>query len=810
MFATFGADLLTAATREVPTPKFRISIGLLIALTATLWAAVARAQGLFGVPSAAPAGPTISEIKIVGNKRVEDDAIRIHISSKPGEPLNLGVVDQDVKAIYRMGFFSNVHAERAPGPAGKVNVIFRVVEQPMIEDVRLEGMKKIRSTDDKIQQAIRLHPHSIYDPARATETIRGIETAYRDKGYLDAKVTYRSIPQPNNTAVAVFDVSEGPKVDITQINFIGNHAFKAKELRNVMETSTHSPISFFTGSGTLDNRRLQDDSDRLTAFYYDHGYLNVHVGQPSIARHGNSLTVTVVIDEGEPYTVGNIALQGNLLVPDQELRERLTLKRGEVFRGSTLQHDVLTLSDFYSNRGYAFVNVDPRTALNPPAHTIDVVFNVTPGQEVLVDRIKISGNTKTSDKVIRREMRIHEQEPYSAEEIRESKTRIERLGIFDDTRITTEQGRSPDRINLNVGVREGNTGSFSLAGGFSTASSVFGNFRLAQNNLFGEGQQLAFDASVGFLFQNYTISYTEPYFLDMPLSAGVDLFDTRFSYRNFSRASLGFAVRTQYPLEELGLKQIGPLSLKNVSAGAEYLFENVGVTNISEFTTFDIRNEHGYKKTSEIIPNIRRFTVDNPVDPRKGSIQTLTVQIAGLGGDNEFIKGVVHGRWFVPFIESPNWGQWVYSIGGDFGIGTNLKSGTGGELPLFERFFPGGINSVRGYEAFRLGPRVTLFNQFGQPFSFEDIGGSKELLLTNEITFPLVEGLGIRGVIFLDAGNSFRLHDNISLNGLQAAWGMGIRWKSPFGPLRIEFGFPINPRPDDVRTDFIFGAGGNL
>jgi len=680
----------------------------------------------------------------------------------------------------------------------------------MVSEVRLDGMKKIRTTDDKIQAAMKIHPHSILDPLRVEETVKEIKKVYEEKGYPDAKITFHAIPQPENTAVAVFDVVEGPPVTVTQINFVGNKAFAAKELKGVIETSKHNMLSFVTGSGTLDQRKLDDDVDRLTAYYYDHGYLNVHIAQPSIARHGNELTVTFVVDEGLPYTVGNIAITGDLKAPESELRQKLTLKKGETFRGSTLQHDVLTLSDFYSNRGYAFVNVDPRTQLDPANHIIDVGFTIAPGQEVLVDRIRITGNTKTSDKVIRREMRLHEQEPYSAEKIRESKARIDRLGLFDDTRITTSQGRQPDRINLDTTVREGNTGSFSLAGGFSTSSSVFGNFRIAQNNLFGQGQQFAIDATVGFLFQNFTVSYTEPYFLDMPLSAGVDLFSTKFSFRNFSRSSVGFDFRTQYPLEDLGLKQIGPISLKDVSAGVQYLFENVGVTGVSQLSTLDIRRARGYTKTSEIIPNIRRFTVDNPIDPRSGSVQTLTLNLAGLGGDNRFVKGQFHTKFFWPIIDNSFLGQWVYSLGGDFGVGTNFKSGTSGELPLFERFFPGGINSVRGYQSFRLGPRVTLFNQLGQPFSFEDVGGSKLLLANTELTFPLVEGLGIRGVVFLDAGNSFRLRESMDPARLQAAWGMGIRWRSPFGPLRIEFGFPLNPRPEDVRTDFIFGAGGNL
>jgi outer membrane protein insertion porin family len=759
--------------------------------------------------NAQTSGELVSEIRIAGNQRVEDDAIRVHISSQPGEPYDETRVDADVKSIYKMGFFDRVEASEEHD-RGKLILVYTVRERPLITQVRFEGMKKIRSTDEKVRQATKVHSRAILDPIRADETAAAIKKLYEDKGYLDASVAFKAIPQPENTAIAVFTVTEGAPVQISDIKFTGNTAFSSKRLRAVMATGTHNLLSFFTGVGTLDHKKLQEDTDRITAFYYDNGYLNVHVAQPIITRNGTKLTLTIPIDEGIPYRVGTINVTGDLKAPEKDLRDKLTLKPGEIFRGSTMQHDVLTLSDFYSNRGYAFVNVDPRTALDPVHHLVDVDFSIAPGQEVLVDRIKITGNTKTSDKVIRREMQIQEQEPYSAELIRESKARLDRTGYFGSTNITTSQGKDPSRINLNVGVTEQNTGSFQLAGGFSTSSSVFGSFKVGDSNLFGGGEAVSLDATVGFLFQNFTISYTEPWFLDIPLNTGVDLYYSKLVYLNFNRSSAGFAIRTLYPFEELGLKKIGPFSLKNVSAGLQYRFESVGVTGISGLTTFQITQFKGYSQTSEIIPTIRRFTVNNPVDPRSGSTQSLTVQIAGLGGSNYFIKGLAHTRFFWSYIDSPVWGNWVYSLGADFGIGTNLKGGTGGELPLFERYFPGGIDSVRGYEQNRLGPRVTIFNQFGQPVAFEEVGGSKELLLSTETTFPILEALGLRGVVFLDAGNSFYLSQSIQITSLQADAGGGIRWKSPFGPLRIEVAWPMNPQPGDQNVNFIFGAGSPL
>jgi len=524
-----------------------------------------------------------------------------------------------------------------------------------------------------------------------------IYAIYKDKGYTDARVTFKAIPQPDNTAFAEFDVVEGGTVQITDIKFEGNKAFSSRELRSTITTKTYSRLlSWVTGWGALDQKKLQEDVDRLTAYYYDNGYLSVQVQHPRIDRNGNKITVTFVIDEGTPYRVGRINIEGNLKFPRRELRKQLTMKSGELFRGSVLQHQVLALSDFYSNRGYAYVNVDPRTQLIGSTKKVNVTFVVNPGHEVLIDRINISGNTKTADKVIRREIQVQEQEPYSAEQIRDSKVRLDRLGFFSDTRITTSPATQPDKINLDVNVAEANTASFQVAGGFDSYQSLFGNFTLGNTNLFGGGESLILNAQVGFLFQNYSISYTEPWFLDIPLGVGMQLFDNKQYLLSFNQASAGFTLTTTYPLTELGFKKLGPFSLKDVSAGVGYTFQSVGITGLNPFTTFQIARYRGYTQTSEITPTIRRFTVDNPTDPRTGTVESLTMQLGGIGGGNSFIKGVVHGRYFYPFLKSQSLGTFVVSQGITFGIGTNLKSGTGGELPLYERFFPGGVGGPGG------------------------------------------------------------------------------------------------------------------
>lgn len=774
-----------------------------MAALALLWTAVAAfAQG---------GAPIVSRIRVAGNQRVETDAILLHIESKVGAPLDRAMIDRDVKAIYRMGFFDYVtaHEERQ---GDKATLIFDVRERPLITDVRFGGMKAIKPNEDKVINAVKLHGGSILDPGRVQATIQNLKSLYHDQGYLDAKVAFRTVPGPENTAIAVFDVTEGPVVKISAIKFVGNKHISSKTLANSISTHQHNLLSFFFKTGILDRKKLLDDVDRITALYYNKGFLNAHTSDPVVARHGNSLTVTFYIDEGPQYHVGTVNVVGDLRTPAKDLLKRLTLKPGTVFSGVTMQHDVLTLSDFYSNRGYAYVNVDPRTAIDPATKTVNVNFNINPGREVVVDRINITGNTKTSDKVIRRSLAIQEQEPYSTELIQQSKRQLDSLGYFSNTRITTTPGPTPDQIDLDIAVQEANTASLQIGGGYDSYMGVFGNFSIGNSNLFGGGESVQADAQVGFMYQDYSLTYTEPWFMDIPLTVSPSLSYNELYLFSFDQTNAGIALNTTYPLADLGLSHIGPISLADTTAGLGYQYQSVGISGLNQFTTLGIARWAGYWRVSELMPSIRRFTVDNPNDPRSGSVESLNLELAGLGGV-KFFKGVFHTRFFYPYIKSPKWGEWVISPGVTYGIGRSLGGSNGSELPLFERFFPGGLGGqgdVRGYQIYSLGPQVTLYNQQGVPFAVQQVGGSQELLMSVETTFPLLTEMGLRGALFLDSGQAYYLSQMPTLTSLQAAYGVGILWKSPFGPVAADIAIPINPRPNDQSTQFDFGTSAPL
>lgn len=774
--------------------------------------AVVLALLLLGAaPAAAQApAPVISAIQVQGNHHVERQAIQLHIASRAGRPLDKATVDRDVKAIYAMGFFDRVSAHiRRSG--GRVVLVYRVRERPLVSDVKFEGMEVFKPTDEKVASAIRVHVGTILEPVNVRATIRGLKQAYEGEGYLDTKISFQAERHPDNSVAAVFRIHEGARAYVTRVRFTGNKAFSASKLRNIMETRQHNLLSFIFGTGVLDHNKLKRDTDRITAFYYQQGYLNVHVGDPVVSRRGNSIVVTLPIDEGPLYRVGAVDLTGELRFPRKELMARLSIKPGQRFDGAVIQHGVLALSDFYTDRGYAYVSVEPRTTVDAASHRVTVSYSIKPGHQILVNRINIVGNTRTEDRVIRRALLIQEQEPYSAEKIRASKARLEQLGYFKSVRITTSPGPEPDEVNLNIELQEGNTASLQLGGGYDSYIGLFGNFVLGDNNLFGGGESASFNAELAFIFRNIALTYTEPWFLDMPVSVSWQLFDNELFLFGFTQQAYGLLINANLPLEETSLKQIGPFSTHGLSLGLGYQFESVGITNIPPFSTINITRYAGYSRVSEIIPGIKRFTVDNPVDPRQGSVQTLNVELAGLGG-TPFFKTVLHNRSYYTFISSPTWGDWVYSQGESYGYGRGFNTPSG-SLPLFERFFPGGLGGggdVRGYGWYALGPQKELFNQVGQPFAFEQYGGSQMLLFSNQITFPLLTALGIRGELFVDAGNAYTLAQSPFTSPMQWAYGIGIFWRSPFGPLTVDVARPINPRPNDIPFVIDIGAGSPL
>jgi outer membrane protein insertion porin family len=751
----------------------------------------------------------IAGVRIEGNARVDEEAIRIHIQSRAHQSLDRTTVDSDVRAIYAMGFFENVEVERLDEPEGTV-LVFRVRERPQITSVTIEGTKKLRSED--VEAALKVRPHTILDAEKMRKGIADAKKLYEEKGYLDATITPKTEPvaDTTNEVALTYVVDEGKIVRIQDIEIEGNTAFSDRKLKGVMTTGEENLLSRFTGAGVLNAEALKTDTERLTAYYYDNGYITVRVDEPKVERRDDGLYVTIKIAEGDPFTVGTIGFTGDVR-SDLDLEKDLDLKTGDTFRSSKLRQDILKLTDRYGDVGYAFVNIEPDTDIDPDKKTVDIGYKIDQGPEVTVDKILITGNTKTRDKVLRRELKVQEQERFSGTKLKKSRDSLNRLGFFQEVNLTTQRGRSEEKLDLQVDVKEGQTGSLTAGAGFSSADSLLFNARIQENNLFGRGQRAVLNADFGSRRQNFIGSFTEPWLFDIPLNSTIDAFRWRLDYDDFTRGGTGLGLRFLYPLTAIGYEKLfNRWSLEEVRIGAEYRFEDAEISDINRRSPPTVVASEGSSTTSSIRPIISRNTLNNFFDPTRGSAQEFSIEYAGLGGQSEFLKIDAKTRHFWPVYKSPTLGTFVYSLGGTFGYGQGFDGVIGNELPLYERYFPGGINSVRGFKTRTLGPREPVFDPQGDEVNTDPIGGSRQLIVNNELIFPIVEPLGLKGVVFFDAGNSWLDSDGWDIGDLRYAAGAGIRWQSPLGPIRIEFGIPLNKKKDDKTTVVLFSFGAPL
>lgn len=760
-------------------------------------------------PAAAASSSRIAVVRIEGNQRVDEEAIRIHIQSRAGQPLDRATVDTDVRAIYAMGFFENVEVSREESADGTV-LVFRVRERPQITSVAIEGTKKLRSED--VEAALKVRPHTILDAEKMRRGVADAKKLYEEKGYLDATITPKMEPiagAPNEIALT-YVVDEGKIVRIQEIEIEGNTAFSDRKLKRQMTTSEENLISRFTGAGVLNAEALKTDTERLTAYYYDDGYITVRVDEPKVERRDDGLYVTVKISEGDQFDVGTVDFAGDVRT-DLDLQKDLDLKSGDTFRSSKLRQDILKLTDRYGDVGYAFVNIEPETEIDQDKKTVDIRYKIDQGPEVTIDKIVITGNTKTHDKVLRRELKVQEQERFSGTKLKKSRDALNRLGFFQEVNLTTQRGRSEEKLNLQVDVKEGQTGSLTAGAGFSSADSLLFNARVQENNLFGRGYRAVLNADFGSVRQNFVGSFTDPWLFGIPLTATLDAFRWRLDYDEFTRGGTGAGFRLLYPLTALGYEKIwGGWSLDEVRVGAEYRFEDAEISDISLRSPPTVVASEGRSLTSSIRPIISRNTLNSFFDPTRGSAQEFSIEYAGLGGQSEFIKIDARTRHFWPIYKSPSWGTFVYSIAGQVGYGVGFDGVIDDELPLFERYFPGGINSIRGFAVRTLGPRESVFDAQGDEINTDPVGGSRQIVVNNEIIFPIVEPLGLKGVVFFDAGNAWLNSEGWDVADMRYAAGAGVRWQSPLGPIRIEFGVPLNKKKNDKTSLVLFSFGAPL
>lgn len=736
------------------------------------------------------AGSRIVDVDFEGLIKADELALRKKIASTEGSVYSEVLVNRDIKELYQTGLFQDVYVKTTE-IAGGIKLTFYVQEKGVIRSIVFEGNKKIKKKD--LLNAISLREFNVLDEKRLAESKEAIQKLYADKGDFLAEITSEVVPYDTESSdlELIFHIRESNKVKIKRIAFVGNKAFSDKKLASEMRTKVKGFFSFISGSGKLVDEKLETDAALLTYFYLNQGYIKVKVGKPQVTltRDKKAIYITIPVYEGSRYKVGKVTVAGDIITSEQELVSKLELKAGEFYTRMNQDKDVVSLETLYGDQAYAFANIYPNIDTDDAAFKADVVYVIQKGPKISLEKIEIKGNMVTRDKVIRRELQVFENAPYHRSNLDLSKKRLMQLGFFEDVNFSTPRGSQDDTVNLIVDVKEKSTGSFSLGAGFSSFESFIFSASVQKDNFFGYGIGGGMAANISKLRQEFNLRLTDRYFLDTRWIVSLSAFRlTSALNRDFDEKAFGGTLSFGREL----------FNFFDVSAG--YNIEDVEVNNFSsQVPAYFQNNASGL--TSSVVTSVSYDTRDNRVYTKKGTYNAVTNEYAGngLGGSNDFWKLQYDGRIFFKLV-----GKTVLKARGLFGYINSLDDNT---VPLFERFFLGGINTLRGFDLNSLGPEITIPKTPSggdTPFTY---GGNRMLMTNLEYVVPIYEPAGIQSVIFMDAGQAYGETEEIDITKLRADYGFGLRWQSPFGPLRFEWGFPIDRRSGESFSVFNFSIG---
>lgn len=730
----------------------------------------------------AGAEETIEKITILGNVKVEEGVIRGAIKSREGGPFSVEKIREDLRSIFDLGSFTDVQVDIKSTPRGK-EVIFIVVEKPSIKEVLIKGNEKVKLDD--IKEKMTLTPRSILNLDKVKENSEQIRKLYFSKGYYGVKVDYKVDYLETNEAIVTFTISEGPKGHIQKIIFKGNKKIKSPELKKIITTKQWSIFSILTKTGTLDEDVLKNDVQLLTAYYFDHGYLEAKLSEPKInLTNPKKIRIEIDVAEGPRYYLGSIDFKGDVITTKEALFKLLKIKRGDPYSNTAIRKEVSSLTEAFANQGYAYVEVNPETSVDNKRLLVNLTFEIDKKKSVYYEKIQIVGNTKTRDKVIRRELRVAEGDLYNATNMNYSRDRLKRTGYFKEVDFTTSRGSTEEKINVDVKVEEAPTGAITFGIGYSTIESVVGSASISDRNLFGLGYAGMLKFSLGFETQSAKLSLTDPYFFGYPYAAGFDLYHERVEiFTTYSWKITGGDIRFGRELTD------------TIRVDAMYKLENVDVYHVSSDASFYITDQEGKRTTSAIVLTPSMDTRDDFYNPRRGGRHSLLIQDAGgfLGGDNYFVKILGQTSWFFPLPL-----RTTLNLRGQAGI---IIPYGGRKLPIYEKFFVGGIDTIRGFEYGAAGPvdRAT-----GDP-----LGAKKVVVFNVEWIFPLSREIGLQGALFFDVGRGWGTDsgEDARTRGIALAAGPGIRWFSPFGPIHIDVGFNLNRKSGEKSYVFDFTGG---
>lgn len=721
---------------------------------------------------AQPPQITVKDVAVQGNRRVQEAVIFGRVQAKLGSPFLPAQLAEDIKAIFALGFFDDVQLKVEEFEGG-VKVTFVVAERPFVRDVEFSGNKKLDTKD--LQEKIDLKLGSVYNPVEIQKAGEKLKEYYEEEGYFEVQITPDVEKVPDGDVRVVFRIVEGRKITIDRIVIEGAAGLTAKQIKSFMVIQERQ---FFIFRGTVQRQRLEEDLERIVALYNDHGYIQARVESHdvSIDTAKARVTIRITVVEGPQFRVGSVDVTGANVLPVEEVRRQIRLAPGDVYSRSKVRESLRGIKDLYGTIGRASAEVNPIAARDPAARKANLTFEIVEGPEVFVERINITGNVRSAEKILRREIPMAEGDLFTSQKLERARQKMVNLGYFESVKAATAPGSSPSKIVINIEVTEKPTGMFSIGGGFSSGDGFLGTLDLSQRNFLGRGWEVFLRLRGGAQTQQGVIGFTEPWLFDRPLSAGFDVFNTRRVFTNYTIDSLGGDLRLSHPILEFSRWHL------------TYRLTRDRISDVDMNASQVLRDAEGTTVTSLIEGALSRDTRDSVFEPTQGSRSGLVLDVAGLGGDSRFLKIVGDTSYFHPLF----WGTV---------LGTRLEAGYGfgfgdDDLPLFERFFLGGPNSIRSRKARTIGPRDG---------SGTIVGGTSEVLLNVEYLVPVYSR--IRAAAFFDAGNAYGFGTSFDPTNTREAAGVGVRWFSPFGPIRLDYGFNLDRKKGESGSQFHFSAG---
>ncbi len=723
----------------------------------------------------------IRAIEIRGAQRVDPGTVRSYMNIQEGDPFDSRRVDQSLKSLFATGLFADISLRREGS-----TLVVNVVENPIINRIAFEGNSEV--TTDTLRPEITLRPRVIYTRAKVQDDVKRVLAVYRRNGMFAASVDPKLIQLEQNRIDLVFEINEGQETEIGNIRFIGNREFSDSRLREEIQTRESKWWRFFTSDDVFDPDRINLDRELLRRFYLSNGYADFAVNSAvaELTPDNTSFFVTFAINEGSRYTFGKIEVEARLKDLDPALlQESIEVETGDWYDANEIDRTIDRLTEQVGTLGYAFVEIRPRISRNQEEKTIDVKYVVNEGPRVFVERINIAGNVRTLDKVIRREFQLVEGDAFNASKLRRSRRRIENLGFFDRVDIEQVPGSAPDKTVINTSVEEKPTGQISFGAGYSSSVGPVGDIQLSESNFLGRGQTLSAKFQLAAEASEIDLSFTEPYFMDREVSAGVDLFRVTRDLQDTSSFDIkrtGFRLRSGYKIAD------------NASQSWRYMLRLSEILDVSSDASSLIKAEEGEETTSQVSHSIAYDTRDRFINTTEGTLVRFDTDLAGLGGTLYHLRNSLNGTYFYPIAD-----QWIFSMSGKGGYIVGL----GEDVALSERFFVGG-DDVRGFETSGLGPRDTATD--------DAVGGEWMYAGSVALKFPsgLPSELGVSGRMFVDIGSSGSLSPTNSTTAddgsLRMGVGTGLNWDSPFGPLGIDFAIPVLKEDYDkkefVRVNF--------